>query len=316
MSQVNFVTIDEQHEGQRIDNFLMSYFKKLPKSAMYRILRKGEVRVNKKRVEASYRLTEGDIIRIPPVKDLNPEATEAPQLDYHKRSLLADCVLFENDQFMVINKPAGIAVHGGSGHKSGLIETLRLMRPEAKFLELAHRLDKETSGCLLIAKKSSILKVLHAQLREHKIKKTYHALVLGKWPKQLNRMDAPLCKSIVGAGECVVKSEEEGKEALTTFQVLELFKEVSLIAAFPHTGRTHQIRVHTQLAGHPIIGDDKYADQNSNATLAKRYGSKRMCLHAAKLSFSLNEESFSIEAPYDAKFNDILKQLRHEKSSL
>jgi 23S rRNA pseudouridine955/2504/2580 synthase len=316
MSQVNFVTVDENHEGQRIDNFLMTYFKKLPKSAMYRILRKGEVRVNKKRVEASYRLADGDMIRIPPVKDLNPEATEAPKLDYYKRSLLADCVLFENEQFMVINKPAGIAVHGGSGHKSGLIETLRLMRPEAKFLELAHRLDKETSGCLLIAKKNSILKLLHAQLREHKIKKTYHALVLGKWPKQLNRMDAPLCKNVLQSGECVVKSEEEGKEALTTFQVLEVFKQVSLIAAFPHTGRTHQIRVHTQLAGHPIVGDDKYADQKSNAVLAKQYGNKRMCLHAAKLSFSLNEESFSIEAPYDDRFTEILKQLRHEKSSL
>ncbi|MDF2690459.1 MAG: pseudouridine synthase, RluA family [Gammaproteobacteria bacterium] len=315
-SKVVFLTIDEHRAGQRIDNFLITYFKKLPKSAMYRILRKGEVRVNKKRVEASYRLVEGDMVRIPPVKDLNPEATEAPKLDFHKKKLLENCILFENTQFMVINKPSGIAVHGGSGHQTGLIETLRLMRPDEKFLELVHRLDRETSGCLLVAKKSSTLKQLHALLREHKIKKTYHALVEGKWPKQLNRVNQALCKNQLKSGERVVKSDEEGKAALTTFQLLESFHELSLIAAFPHTGRTHQIRVHTQLSGHPIIGDDKYGDHAVNSAMAKRYAAKRLCLHAVKLSFVLNDEAFSIEAPYDAKFNEILKLLRHEKTLL
>jgi len=313
MSQVNYVTIDEIHAGQRIDNYLMSYFKKLPKSAMYRILRKGEVRVNKKRVEASYRLLEGDSVRIPPVKDINLEENIERKLDAHKAKLLENCVLFENDQFMVINKPAGIAVHGGSSHKTGLIETLRLMRPQEKFLELAHRIDKETSGCLIIGKKPKVLKELHTLLRLHKIKKTYHAIVIGKWPKQLSRMDESLTKGVTKAGERIVRSDNEGKEALTTFQVIKVYKEVSLIAAHPHTGRTHQIRVHTQLAKHPIIGDDKYGDDKVNSDMLRRYGTKRLCLHAHKVAFTLsNGETYSYEAPYDDKWNEIMRKLNNE----
>jgi 23S rRNA pseudouridine955/2504/2580 synthase len=313
MNQVSFVTITDINEGQRIDNFLMNYFKKLPKSAMYRILRKGEVRVNKKRVDASYRLQEGDEVRIPPVKDINLNENLNKKIDPYKAKMLENCVLFENDQFMVINKPAGIAVHGGSEHKVGLIETLRLMRPDDKFLELAHRLDKETSGCLLIGKKPKILKELHTLLRMHKIKKTYHAIVAGKWPKQLSKMDEPLTKGQTRSGERMVRSDDEGKEALTTFQLLEVFKDMSLIAAHPHTGRTHQIRVHTQLAKHPIIGDDKYGSEKMNDEMLKRFGVKRLCLHACKLNFTLSTgESFSIEAPYDDRWNTIIKALKHE----
>ncbi|MDO8954232.1 MAG: RluA family pseudouridine synthase [Gammaproteobacteria bacterium] len=314
MSQVSFVTIDENHEGQRIDNFLMNYFKKLPKSAMYRILRKGEVRVNKKRVEASCRLAIGDLIRIPPVKDINLNENLELKIDPHKAKMLDNCVLFENDDLMIINKPSGIAVHGGSSHKTGLIETLRLMRPEAKFLELAHRLDRDTSGCLLIGKKPKILKELHTLLREHKIKKTYHAVVIGKWPKQLSRIDTNLTKGTTKSGERIVRSDKEGKEALTTFQVLQHFNYVSLIACHPHTGRTHQIRVHTQLAKHPIIGDDKYGEEKTNSEMLSLYGTKRLCLHAHKLSFSLSTgEAFSVEAPYDDKWNTIINKLKNEK---
>lgn len=311
MSQVKYVTVDENHDGQRIDNFLMSYFKKLPKSAMYRILRKGEVRVNKKRVEVSYRLQAGDEVRIPPVKDIDVNENLNRKIDPHKAKLLEDCVLFENDKLMIINKPSGLAVHGGSSHKVGLIETLRLMRPDEKFLELAHRLDKETSGCLLIGKKNSVLKELHTLLRNHKIKKTYHAIVLGKWPKQLSKMDEPLTKGMTKSGERVVRSDEEGKEALTTFQLIQTFKDLSLIAAHPHTGRTHQIRVHTKLAKHPILGDDKYGDEKYNAEMEKKLGTMRLCLHAHKLSFSLSSgESYSVEAPYDEKWQFIIKKLQ------
>lgn len=287
-SAVRYVVVTEEHQGQRLDNFLVRELKGAPKTLIYRILRKGEVRVNKGRAKPDYRLQVGDELRLPPVR--LAERGEAPPLSQSLKTLLQDSILYEDEGLLVINKPAGLAVHGGSGQSLGLIEALRQARPEARSLELVHRLDRETSGCLLIAKKRSALRQLQSALRLHQVQKTYLALVKGHWPKRKRIIESKLEKFELASGERRVKTSEEGKLSRTEFTVLHYYQvngeECTLVEAVPVTGRTHQIRVHAQSIGCPLVGDDKYTDEAFNEKM-KKNGFKRLFLHAAQLSFPL-----------------------------
>ncbi|MFY8272582.1 23S rRNA pseudouridine(955/2504/2580) synthase RluC [Pseudoalteromonas sp. SSDWG2] len=310
-TQVCFVTVDEDYSGQRIDNFLITKLKGVPKSAVYRILRKGEVRVNKKRVKPVYKLQSGDTVRIPPIKIAEREEQVIPT-NLEKVSKLEDAILFEDKYLIVINKPAGMAVHGGSGLSFGLIEALRALRPNDKNLELVHRLDRDTSGCLLISKKRSVLKSLHEQLREKTMEKNYWALVEGQWDAKVRNVNEPLNKNTLQSGERVVRVDHErGKASHTRFRVLERFEHCSLVQASPVTGRTHQIRVHTQCKGHPIACDDKYGDQAFDAQM-RTNGLNRLFLHARELRFfhPKTETTLALEAPLDKALESCLERLR------
>ena len=275
---VNQAEIGEEAAGQRIDNFLARCLKGVPKSHIYRILRSGEVRVNKRRVDQTYRLQAGDTVRIPPVRvQESAAAGHVPAAEFP--------VIYEDDALLAINKPAGVAVHGGSGVSFGVIEQLRRARPQAKFLELVHRLDRETSGILLLAKKRSALVSLHAQLREGKTDKRYLVLVLGQWKNAKQHVRLPLHKFTRPDGERRVRVDAEGQQAYTVFALQQAWPEFSLLEAQLKTGRTHQIRVHLAHLGFPIAGDDKYGDFPRNKALAKR-GLKRMFLHAHGMAFS------------------------------
>lgn len=304
--KVQLIEISEDLSDQRLDNFLISRLKGVPKSRIYRIVRKGEVRVNKGRVDVKYRLVTGDIVRIPPVRVA--ERSEVSYVPQGLQAALQQGVLFEDEGFLVINKPAGFAVHGGSGVSSGIIEGLRLLRPEAHFLELVHRLDKDTSGCLMIAKKRSALKLLHDLFRENNIHKTYMALLAGQWGRKKLIVTAPLLKNSGKGGERIVVISQAGKEAETLFRRLKLFNDSTLVEASPKTGRTHQIRVHAASLGHPIIGDDRYGRDDINQKFKAR-GYKRMFLHAEKLKFQhpVTGEPLTILAPLPQQLNDLLK---------
>ncbi len=302
MSFVKFIEVEEDRSGQRIDNFLLAKVGNIPKTLVYRWLRKGEVRVNKGRIKPTYRVQAGDLVRIPPV---NIE-TKAPIKHLTKENLvyLEDCILYEDSDFLVLNKPSGLAVHGGSGIDSGLIERLRILRPYAKKLELVHRLDRETSGCILIAKKYSILTYFHQQLIEHNINKVYHALVAGCWSVAITKIDKPLKKNIASSGERFSIISEDGKPSITTVDILKSYQDTTLLAASPKTGRTHQLRVHLKSEGCPIIGDDKYGDRYINQQFQKK-GIKRLLLHAYQLIFihPKTNEKICITAPYDKIFS-------------
>lgn len=302
------MTVQPEQSGQRLDNFLFSRLKGVPKSRIYRIIRKGEVRVNKKRVTADYRLGEGDQLRIPPIR--TAEKSEIPPINFRQASKLEASIIYEDEGLIAINKPAGMAVHGGSGVSLGVIEALRKMRPLAKFLELVHRLDKGTSGCLLIAKKASVLKYLHEALRQGTIHKQYLAFVKGNF-KSFVRVDARLVKFQLQGNERIVKVDKtglEGSEAITEFKVLERFKNATLIEASPITGRTHQIRVHASHIGHPIAGDEKYGDDLFNKEM-KKGGLKRMFLHAHKITLTLpSKKKITIEAPLEKGLTDFLRR--------
>ncbi|MCX7098724.1 MAG: 23S rRNA pseudouridine(955/2504/2580) synthase RluC [Methylococcales bacterium] len=283
LPHVEYVEITEDHCDQRLDNFLITRLKGVPKSHIYRIVRKGEVRVNKGRIDVKYRLVTGDIVRIPPIRVA--ERSEEAYVPQGLQLALQQGILFEDDGFLIVNKPAGFAVHGGSGVSSGIIEGLRLLRPEAHFLELVHRLDKDTSGCLLIAKKRSALRSLQALFRESQIQKTYQALLSGQWPRKKLVVSAPLLKNISKGGERIVVISPSGKAAETLFRRLQLFRDVTLVEASPKTGRTHQIRVHAASLGHPIVGDERYGQDEANK-IFKNKGYKRMFLHAQTLRFA------------------------------
>ncbi|WP_462147397.1 23S rRNA pseudouridine(955/2504/2580) synthase RluC [Pseudoalteromonas gelatinilytica] len=314
--QVSFVTIGEDHLGQRIDNFLITHLKGVPKSAVYKILRKGEVRVNKKRIKPVYKLQLNDVIRIPPIKVAEKEEFVPKQLDKVKQ--LEEAILFEDKYLMVINKPSGMAVHGGSGLSYGLIEALRVLRPEERSLELVHRLDRDTSGCLLISKRRSVLTDLHKQLREKTMEKNYWALVDGQWDAKTKNVTEGLRKNTLKSGERVVRVDNtEGKPSHTRFRVLERYAECSLVQASPVTGRTHQIRVHTQCKGHPIACDDKYGVAEFDQYVNKLTGLNRLFLHAHDLRFMhpKNETTMHVEAPLDNALQNCIKKLRadHEQ---
>lgn len=306
---VQFVTITDDQDGQRLDNFLKTRLKGVPKSKLYRIIRKGEVRINKKRAKPDSRVQANDIVRIPPVRVAEKEAQ--PLVGDRILSLIAERILYEDEGLIVLNKPSGIAVHGGSGLSFGVIEALRQMRPESTFLELVHRLDRDTSGCLMIAKKRSVLKRLHAHLREGGLDKTYCALVVGRWKGRQHRVDSPLQKFHLPSGERVVKVSREGKPSLTEFALLEHLQGATLVEAKPITGRTHQIRVHTQFSGHPIAGDDKYTSRTQNEPF-KAIGLKRLFLHAVKIRIPGVDggKPLVIEAPLDEELREIVNRLR------
>lgn len=313
-TSVHFLSIDSERAGQRIDNFLITHLKGLPKSRIYRILRKGEVRVNKKRVSPDYRLQAGDNIRIPPMR-LGSDQPQVAKPSRQAQERLEQRILYEDSNLLIINKPAGVAVHGGSGVSFGVIETLRHLRPQAKFLELVHRLDRDTSGCLLIAKKSSILKDLHTLLRSGQVEKVYLALVQGYWPKNMSVVEAPLQKHQLQSGERMVKVHAEGKAACTEFRVVRRFANATLVEARPKTGRTHQIRVHALHAGHPIVADDKYGDRDFNKAM-NAYGCKRLFLHAYALNFVLSTigQKIEVKAELDPDLAVCLQALELEPS--
>ncbi|MFT3931373.1 MAG: 23S rRNA pseudouridine(955/2504/2580) synthase RluC [Spongiibacteraceae bacterium] len=290
---VRTVEIDAGSDGQRIDNFLMRELKGVPKSRIYNLLRRGEVRVNKGRVKAEHRLCLGDVVRIPPVR-MDAE-TAPPNVSASLSDRLTDAILFEDEGLIVIDKPSGLAVHGGSGVSLGLIEALRVMRPQAKFLELVHRLDRDTSGCIMVAKKRSALLTLHEALRGDGVDKRYLALAAGTWPRHRTRVEAPLEKNTLRSGERVVRVSAEGKSALTEFAVLESFPLATLIEAAPITGRTHQIRVHAQYAGHPLAGDEKYGENAANARF-RELGLRRLFLHAHTLTLDWQGRRLQLKA--------------------
>lgn len=310
---VQFFTISEDESGQRLDNFLLSKLKGVPKSLIYRIVRKGEVRVNKGRIKPEYKLQANDVVRVPPVRVAEKsEAVVSTKLN--KVAELESQVLFEDETLLIINKPSGIAVHGGSGLSFGVIEALRALRPQAKFLELVHRIDRDTSGILLVAKKRSALRSLHEQLREKVVQKEYLALVRGQWQSHVKVIKAPLLKNELASGERIVRVSEEGKPSETRFSIEERYADATLIKASPITGRTHQIRVHTQYAGHPIACDDKYGDREFDQKIAQS-GLNRLFLHAYAIRFRhpKNGEEMVVTAPLDARLKKVLAALREVK---
>ncbi len=350
--RVYHISVPEEVENQRIDNFLITHLKGVPKTYIYRVIRKGEIRVNKGRVKPDYRLKAGDSIRIPPVRQSSghghghgSEQNSEPRLRIPSRveTEIENHILYEDNEILVLNKPAGLAVHGGSGLNFGVIEALRIIRPKQKTLELVHRLDRDTSGCLLIAKKRSALKFLHEQLNEGQVEKKYLALVKGDWQAG-EIVDAPLIKNQLSSGERIVRVGKTGKPSTTEFRVLERFNIATLMEIKLITGRTHQIRVHCQYAGHPVAGDQKYGDDEFNR-LMKEKGLARLFLHASRVSFILpsdqndrtggNEQSdqsergernqrqgnqqrnqqgtlASFEAPLDQDLNTVLIKLSNE----
>lgn len=309
---VQFITIDAEQDGQRIDNFLKTQLKGVPKSLIYRILRKGEVRVNKKRIKPEYKICVGDEIRIPPIRVA--EENELPSANLSAIQALAKQIVHEDDAIIVLNKPSGMAVHGGSGLSFGVIEGLRALRPECRFLELVHRLDRDTSGLLMIAKKRSALKHLHEQLRLKTMRKQYLALVRGQWQAHVKVINAPLLKNVLKSGERIVRVNSEGKPSETRFQIQRKFSNATLVLASPITGRTHQIRVHTTHAGHPIACDDKYGEAAFDQMMLQA-GLNRLFLHAYRLNFQhpVSGEEVSFEAPLDKSLQQVLSNLEKQK---
>jgi 23S rRNA pseudouridine955/2504/2580 synthase len=296
---VNWLAVGEDGVGQRVDNYLVKILKGVPKSHIYRILRSGEVRVNKRRVGPDTRLNEGDTLRVPPIRASAPVRKPGPEV---ANRVVLPPILFEDDALIALDKPAGLAVHGGSGIAFGAIERLRHARPEAVFLELVHRLDRDTSGVLIVAKKRSALTGLHAQLRDGAIDKRYHVLVRGKWRDALRAVELSLTSYVTGDGERRVRVDAAGRLARTIFRRTKVWADadppLALLEAELETGRTHQIRVHLSHLGFPLAGDDKYGDFAWNKTLARK-GLKRMFLHAHRIRFAhpIDGRDVVIEAP-------------------
>ena len=299
-NQVQYVSIDSDSASQRLDNYLICKLKGVPRSHIYQIIRSGQVRVNKGRKKINYRLQPGDNIRIPPIKTATTSPNKAPE---KFQQFLQSRIIHEDEHILILNKPSGYAVHGGSGLSFGIIESLRESRTDIRFMELVHRLDKETSGCLVIAKNKTTLRELNEALRLRKIEKKYLAIVHNKWELGTKIVDAPLNKNTLKGGERIVSVNSNGKEAQTKFSAIQSCTSISLIQATPYTGRTHQIRVHAATCNHSIVGDKKYT--TSQATSAT---SKRLMLHARSICIEINNKEFKIKAPVDKDFNDKLLQ--------
>jgi len=310
-TSVKHYRVSADNAGQRIDNFLVTYFKGMPKTRIYRLLRKGEIRVNKKRIAASYRLCMGDDVRLPPV--YLPELARQAPPSKNTEALLLSRILYEDDDLLIINKPSGMSVHAGSTVRVGVIEALRHIYPKLPNMELAHRLDAETSGCLVIAKRKIILRELHSLLREGRVQKIYWTLTMGKWKDSELRVDLPLHKDYLDGSKHVVEVHDQGKAALSVFRTIKSFKrEAALMEVKLMTGRTHQIRVHAQYRGHPIAGDDRYGDMEFNKFM-RGLGLRRMFLHARSIDFILpsKERHITVEAPLDPELEAII--LKFEK---
>ncbi|MGH8242274.1 MAG: RluA family pseudouridine synthase [Steroidobacteraceae bacterium] len=309
-SSARRVRAGAEREGQRLDNFLLRELGDVPRSRVYRLLRRGEVRVNGKRKQPDYRLAADDLVRLPPVRERPApvEGTRRPP-----DALLAEvsaAIVYEDERLLVLNKPAGLAVHGGSGLTFGAIEALRALRPEES-LELVHRLDRDTSGCLLVARKRSALRTLHGLLREGRVEKRYAALVAGRWRLGRKTIDAPVLTNVRQGGERVVRVHAAGKIALSEFRPVEHYRDfATLMDVVIRTGRTHQIRVHAAFAGHPIAGDEKYGDREFSTRL-REFGLRRMFLHAASVAFTWPEsgEPFRIAATLPADLAKVLQDL-------
>jgi 23S rRNA pseudouridine955/2504/2580 synthase len=312
-TKVTYVDAGEGDAGQRIDNFLMRILKDVPRSLVYRILRTGEVRVNGKRARPEYRLVANDRVRLPPLQRQAPKTSAESTPSRSLREFVSASIIHEDRDLIVVNKPAGVAVHGGSGLSSGVIEALRAAHPELKELELVHRLDRETSGVLLVAKRRAVLRELHALLRDRSMEKRYLALVVGRWPFGTKTIDLPLKTNLKQGGERVVRVHADGQEAVTTFKPLQHFSKLAtLLDISLGTGRTHQIRVHAAHAGHPIAGDEKYGDRERDAKL-KPFGLQRMYLHAHSISFKRRDAApFSITAPVPPEWQALIAKLEQE----
>ncbi|MDR2613767.1 MAG: RluA family pseudouridine synthase [Candidatus Accumulibacter sp.] len=315
-SNVTQTLIGAEDEGRRLDNHLLRVCKGVPKSHVYRIIRSGEVRLNGKRASASDRLRQGDVLRLPPIRVAQGREEIAAGAE-----IKADLpILYEDEAMLVLDKPAGIAVHGGSGVNFGVIEALRRQRPQARYLELAHRLDRETSGLLLIGKKHSALSALHAMFREGRgVDKRYLLLVRGRWMEPRREVALPLCKYLLAGGEHRgerrVRVAPDGKPSRTIFRLLARWEGFSLLEAELRTGRTHQIRVHCAHLGFPIAGDEKYGDFAANRALSKD-GLKRMFLHAWKMNLPhpMSGEPLTLQAPLPDALERFLKKLSHEET--
>ena len=290
------ICIDIGHEGQRIDNYLVTILKGVPKSRVYRLLRKGEVRVNKGRIKPGYRLKKGDIVRIPPLVMGIRQEQQCPSAKLS--DLILGAILYEDEDMLILDKPSGIAVHGGSGIRVGVIETLRVLRPDIPDLELVHRLDRATSGCLMFAKNRRTLLRLHTLLRENAVDKRYLTLLKGRWHKGEQRIDIALSKNRLQSGERMVHQDDSGKMASSYFYPIKVSSEASLMAVKLMTGRMHQIRVHAAQIGHPVAGDDKYGDRDFNRQMRKS-GLSRLFLHAHRIEFELDDKprKITVQAP-------------------
>jgi 23S rRNA pseudouridine955/2504/2580 synthase len=311
-SAVERRTITEQDAGQRIDNLLMRHFKTVPRSHVYRLLRKGEVRVNRKRVDAQYRVAAGDEVRLPPVR-IAP-SSEPGRPSSSLQELIERAVIFQDKHLVVIDKPAGVAVHGGSGMSHGVIEALRASRPR-ETLELVHRLDRDTSGCLAVARDRATLTSLHALIRESGMHKTYLGLVSGSWQLGTKRIDAPLATDDRRHGERHVRVAAAGKDSVSVFKPVQFFGSIATLMEIDiPTGRTHQIRVHAAFAGHPLLGDDKYGDRERNAEL-KHHGLRRIFLHAHSIAFEWPGTGvpFHVNAPLPAELAAVLDAIAVQK---
>ena len=305
---VQFIDIRADQAGQRIDNFLITLEKGVPKSRIYRALRKGEVRVNKGRIKQTYRLQAGDQVRIPPLRV--SEKVIITELSESLTDALEQSILLEDDALLVINKPSGLAVHAGSQIKIGVIEAMRIIRPQNSFVELVHRLDRDTSGCLVIAKSREALLNLQEQMKTSETDKRYLTLTMGRWPAQENIVDLALQKNTLSSGERMVAPDINGKKSKTLFEVKQDFAGCQLVAAKLYTGRTHQIRVHSASQSHPVAGDEKYGNREFNKRL-KQIGLKRMFLHAWQLSIKhpITHEPVTFHAELPDTLKAVLKQL-------
>ncbi|MFA6409640.1 MAG: RluA family pseudouridine synthase [Gammaproteobacteria bacterium] len=307
--------VSEDHASQRIDNFLIRELKKVPRELIYKLLRKKAIRVNEKKVKPEYRVQPGDVISLPSTLVISAPKAETIA-GIHGPSAqaiqtLEKNILHEDANLIILNKPAGFASHGGSGISFGVIETMRHARPKLKNLELVHRLDRDTSGCLILAKKRSILKELHELLRQNKIKKTYTVLLKGKWRGKTQKVSAALRKNQLQSGERMVMIDPNGKVAHTTFSPKQIFPQASLMEVDLGTGRTHQIRVHAAYVNYPIAGDTKYGDKAFNAFMEKK-GLRRLFLHATELNFYLpsTEKNFTVSAPLPEELKRTLDALK------
>lgn len=311
-SAVRHVQIDVESQGQRLDKVLAQLLLGVPRSRIFRLIRRGEVRVNGRRAGPEQRLVAGDSVRLPPVREVDPEAPR--RVPASLIQTVEQAIIHEDERLLVLDKPAGLAVHGGSGLSFGVIETLRASRP-AETLELAHRLDRDTSGLLIVTRRGSALRTLHALLRDGEVQKSYLTLLAGRWNLGHQNIAAPLRTDLRVGGERTVKVDAQGKAALTEFKLIEHYgAKASLVEAIIHTGRTHQIRVHAAYCGHPVLGDDKYGDEAVNTEFAQ-LGLKRMFLHAHSLAFSWpdrSEQSFS--APLPKELRSLLDRLQSNRA--
>ena len=309
---VKFLDISAAQAGKRIDNFLLTLTKGVPKSRIYRAIRKGEVRVNKGRIKQTYRIQQGDNIRVPPLR--TAEKTTLDTVSFSMTKQLNDSVLLEDDDLLVLNKPAGLAVHAGSNIQQGVIEALRIIRSELPYLELVHRLDRDTSGCLLLAKNRAALLNLQQQMLDQDMNKRYITLLKGKLDKQETLIEQPLRKNAVSSGERMVKVDTEGKYAKTVFITRESYPQAQLTEVVLYTGRTHQIRVHAAHLGHPLAGDDKYGQRAFNKDM-KKFGLKRLFLHAWKLGIKHpgTGEDIELIAPLAPNLENVINKLKDQQ---